>query len=424
MDREAALATHAHATLPARVLAIRQRLASGPDTITAMPRGLMRKCACGKHGGGGQCMGCARKQAGHEPSVGNSAGSAASVETVIATPGQPLAGATRQAMEGSFGHDFSGVRVHTDAAAAGSAAAFDALAYTVGSHVVFGAGQYTPHTPQGHGLLAHELAHVVQQQVGGSMSGSVENPQLEHAADSAARRVQAGQPAGVVRSGISGMMRQPKGKGMATPPRAVAPRAPTAAEQRVIETARGAAAVRTQIANFRTAGIGPGTPDKREDIAGYERRQQARQLATRMFDWDPPNLEQVGEVVNKMINSVSPGTNYRVAGAGDPECGSRSGYVVGHQLPIVLCPGFFRESAEQRVRTLIHEAAHVAGIGKADTGESYCVVFDCEHGCGGFDSADSWAQYVHCMSGQAADQPEEIKGKSAAPGARAQRGKP
>src|SRR3546814_2282981 len=50
---------------------------------------------------------------------------------------------------------------------------------------------------------------------------------------------------------------------------------------------------------------------------------------SRMFDWDPPNMEQVGEIVNKMINHVAPGTDYRVAGAGDPECGTRSGYEIG-----------------------------------------------------------------------------------------------
>lgn len=63
----------------------------------------------------------------------------------------------RTFMEPRFGQDFSGVRVHTDAKAASSAEALNARAYTVGNHVVFGAGQYSPH------LMAHELAHVVQQ---------------------------------------------------------------------------------------------------------------------------------------------------------------------------------------------------------------------------------------------------------------------
>jgi hypothetical protein len=99
----------------------------------------------------------------------------------------------------------------------------------------------------------------------------------------------------------------------------------------------------------------------------------------------------------------------KVAGAGDPECGSRAGYVRGHQPPIVLCPEFFKDpaAAEGRIRTMIHEMAHVKGIGKADVGEQYFPVFDCTSK-GAFESADSWANYVHCLSDQTPDKPDEI----------------
>jgi hypothetical protein len=66
-------------------------------------------------------------------------------------------------MENRFGEDFSSVRVHTDANAAESAQRLRARAYTFGQHVVFGKGQYGPATAAGKGLLAHELAHVLQQ---------------------------------------------------------------------------------------------------------------------------------------------------------------------------------------------------------------------------------------------------------------------
>jgi hypothetical protein len=66
-------------------------------------------------------------------------------------------------MEPRFGHDFSQVRVHTDERASVSAEAVSARAFTVGSHVVFGKDQYAPHTERGNHLLAHELAHVIQQ---------------------------------------------------------------------------------------------------------------------------------------------------------------------------------------------------------------------------------------------------------------------
>jgi outer membrane protein OmpA-like peptidoglycan-associated protein len=67
-------------------------------------------------------------------------------------------------MEPRFGHDFSNVRIHTGSQAAESARAVNALAYTVGHNVIFGSGQYAPATQAGRQLLAHELAHTVQQE--------------------------------------------------------------------------------------------------------------------------------------------------------------------------------------------------------------------------------------------------------------------
>lgn len=90
----------------------------------------------------------------------------ARVAETLARPGTPLAPAVRHDMASALGHDFGDVRVHTDAAAAGSARAVQAQAYTVGSHVVFGEGRYQPGTTEGRRTLAHELTHVVQQRQG------------------------------------------------------------------------------------------------------------------------------------------------------------------------------------------------------------------------------------------------------------------
>jgi hypothetical protein len=90
----------------------------------------------------------------------------AAVYATVQTPGQPLDTATRTIMEPCFDHDFSQVRVHTDAKAAESARAVNALAYTVGRDVVFGAGQFAPTSASGRRLLMHELTHVVQQDLG------------------------------------------------------------------------------------------------------------------------------------------------------------------------------------------------------------------------------------------------------------------
>jgi hypothetical protein len=77
--------------------------------------------------------------------------------------GQPLTRSVRDFFEPRFGHDFSRVRVHNDAKAADTAHAVSARAFTVGRDIVFGNGQYAPDTKGGRRLMAHELAHVVQQ---------------------------------------------------------------------------------------------------------------------------------------------------------------------------------------------------------------------------------------------------------------------
>lgn len=77
--------------------------------------------------------------------------------------GRPLEPEVRAFMEPRFGYDFSGVRLHTDGKSAAAARTLNARAFTVGQDVTFAANQYSPETTEGRRLLAHELAHVVQQ---------------------------------------------------------------------------------------------------------------------------------------------------------------------------------------------------------------------------------------------------------------------
>jgi hypothetical protein len=77
--------------------------------------------------------------------------------------GRALDGASRSRMGAAFGYDFGAVRVHDDAPAAALAEGLHARAFTLGTHVAFAAGQHRPGQPEGDALLAHELAHVVQQ---------------------------------------------------------------------------------------------------------------------------------------------------------------------------------------------------------------------------------------------------------------------
>jgi hypothetical protein len=80
--------------------------------------------------------------------------------------GSPLDTDLRSAMEAGFGADFSGVRIHTDAAATESARSIGAQAYTVGRDIVVQSDQWAPDTTDGRHLLAHELTHVLQQETG------------------------------------------------------------------------------------------------------------------------------------------------------------------------------------------------------------------------------------------------------------------
>jgi outer membrane protein OmpA-like peptidoglycan-associated protein len=116
------------------------------------------------------------------------------VHEVLRSSGQPLEAGVRADMESRLGHDFSRVRVHADERAAASARGVDALAYTVGRDVVFDSARYAPHTIEGRQLLAHELAHVVQQDeaTGGDLRVAPPDSPHEREADDAAARAAAG----------------------------------------------------------------------------------------------------------------------------------------------------------------------------------------------------------------------------------------
>lgn len=117
----------------------------------------------------------------------------ASVDVALADGGHPLDAALRHDMEQRFDHDFSSVRVHADQLAARSADDVAANAYTVGGHIVFGAGRFNPGSSAGARLLAHELTHVVQQGSAGHLSLQ-RDEKKDRAKDDAMQR----QPAPVV----------------------------------------------------------------------------------------------------------------------------------------------------------------------------------------------------------------------------------
>jgi hypothetical protein len=164
---------------------------------------LQRKCDCGNHALGGQCEVCGKNRTGmlqRKPTdLADINDAPPIVHDVLRAPGYPLESTTRAFFEPRFDHDFSGVRVHADAKAAESARSVNALAYTIGRDVVFGAGQYAPGTNAGTRLLAHELTHVAQQsgassagQLQGKLTVNQPGDAHEQEADAVAMRVMAG----------------------------------------------------------------------------------------------------------------------------------------------------------------------------------------------------------------------------------------
>jgi hypothetical protein len=140
---------------------IGRMLANTPTTVR-------RKCACGGDiGAGGMCEKCAAKATVAREASGPGSPDVAPpiVNRVLRSGGgRPLDGATRTALEPTFGRDLGHVSVHTGPEAAKAAQSVSARAFAVGSQVVFNDGQYRPETTEGRKLIAHEVTHTVQQE--------------------------------------------------------------------------------------------------------------------------------------------------------------------------------------------------------------------------------------------------------------------
>jgi Domain of unknown function (DUF4157) len=124
---------------------------------------LQRKCSSGASGECDDCDKTLQRKALGTPQAGYAP---PRVDQVLRSGGEPLGRVARDFFEPRFGVDLSAIRIHHDSAAAESAREVSARAYTVGTHIVFGSGEHSPNTAGARGLLAHELAHVLQQTSG------------------------------------------------------------------------------------------------------------------------------------------------------------------------------------------------------------------------------------------------------------------
>jgi hypothetical protein len=371
MNRQAASQTHQEATAPAM-------LAGGL---------LQRKCDCGQHTiAGGECSSCSEEREGslqrsaiNHSQAHASAGVPPVVHEVLRSPGQPLDQAARNFFEPRFGHDFSRVRVHTDARAAESAHEISALAYTVGSDLVFGAGQYRPDVTEGRKLMAHELAHVVQQ--GGdagtptriSDPGHSDEQQADHAAHSIASSSNVDVPrlefgnAGTIWRTRSGLTNCPANTNSAPADPAAALDGDDARAQEIATTvadltratppdAQTVATYRARFGSPPAVGKGfmnrlTGSVRATEDIAVNE---ELRILSRR--------FRIIARFFSQPIPYRCIGGASNFGGCAPPNCDNAFAWSCRGVGAIFLCPDYWNgtdNSEDERAAVLVHESFHV-----------------------------------------------------------------
>ena len=148
--------------LKAPVLQRAQRLYGNRASQQIVMRArVVQRCSCG-----GTCAKCQEDEEQRALQRSSTNRAPADFDGIPATHGAPLDAAARGPLEAHFGADLADVRVHTGPEAAASATRLDALAYTAGRDIYFATGMYAPSSTGGRRLLAHEVAHVVQQSSG------------------------------------------------------------------------------------------------------------------------------------------------------------------------------------------------------------------------------------------------------------------
>jgi len=144
---------------------------------------------------------------------------------------------------------------------------------------------------------------------------------------------------------------------------------------------------------------------------------EAKFIAKEIFDVESPPMEEIADVMGTLKSKLGgKGIAFVCAATDDPYCGGRAAYVVDLRPPIHICPGFLERSEEERIRTIVHEAAHLTRfqgdfIG-AHRSENYCGLMTCGISCGGYDTADSWSHLALCLAApEEADEPELVEGE-------------
>lgn len=343
---------------------------------------LQRKCSCGASAGmSGECAECQEEHL-QRRAVGGVAEAREIpqiVSEVLQSPGEPLDAGTRGYFEQTLGHDFSDVRVHTDAHAARSAQSVHAQAYTVGKDVVFGPSQYSPGSQSGRRLLAHELTHVAQQrQASGELEsgvGATDTPE-ERQAEAAERLVEGG-PA------FEGGSHSADDKRSAGIP--YSPAAPAALQRKPVDAASGAKSkgepcppdwlskagdAFTRVRHWLDYEVLPSLEWYLRFVPGRPEaetrnfRTDIRSSLARHFGIAKPDSAEARQLLANLKSISQVVAEVSIHCAGEAGCGGRNAEHDADTKTINLCKPFFDETDPlRRARTIVHELSHGNAFG-------------------------------------------------------------
>ena len=375
--------------------------------------GTSTTCSCGRpRVGGGECSACRARRRSEQAS--------AAAQRASRSPGEPLRPADQARFGGWFGHDFSRVRVHPGGEAGQAAAHAGAAAWATGQRIGFAPGQYRPDTPGGQRLLAHELAHVVQQTSGRSVPASRGEAGREEVA--AARAAGAwgvrgsaptqprGTPGAVRFAPAPGVVppaqapaqvpaqapAQVPGQAPAQAPAPAAPALAACAAPHDVAAKNASDQMRTWLASAVTL-----LSAYVKDPTAAAHAPVAAALQLHFHRADAELGTAVRTRLRKVLSAVGKGPMGQCADAAHPGCqGGADGFASAKDRTVGLCPLFFTEGIDTQANTLLHEGMHLHGAthnipDRAYSHARYYATLTPEEA---FDNADSFSNLVQDLA--------------------------
>lgn len=384
---------------------------------------LQRQCACGPAPGvSGQCVECEEAKLHRKANGSDELREAPPiVRDVLRSSGRALDADNKEFFETRFAHDFSRVRIHDDARAGESARAVNAKAYTVGSDIVLG-GAYEMRGELGRRLLAHELAHVIQQgganHSGAALRIGAANDALEQAADRSAEQVMAGPAASftdhaavapgkaLIAHELAHVVQQQGGTSAPRRDRVASAtqriqRQPAEGPATCSATQRASMEMVAQ--NARDQLVDPAISSLRRLTSGAPSDEASKKVVNALSRHFHSDKENVGATANKVAEQLrligerlTAGVAMHCPGENDATCQNGTGSWSRPSETLTLCPWFFSRDAKDidKMELLVHEFAHASGLQVNDLGYAAHRIYPRLKASEALSNADSYSQLV------------------------------